>query len=84
MYDYINNKLPKSFDETWKRNHQRHQRNMTLRNANHFHVPFVRLTTQMKFPIADIPKLWNENIIDKEIDAGRPVCGVCGVCGYLI
>merc|ERR1712035_138587 len=23
MYDYINNKLPKSFDETWKRNHQR-------------------------------------------------------------
>ena len=68
MYDYINNKLPKSFDETWKRNHQRHQRNMTLRNANHFHVPFVRLTTQMKFPIADIPRLWNENVIDKEID----------------
>ena len=68
MFDYINNKLPKYFDETWKRNHQRHQRNMTLRNAYHFHVPFIRQTTQMKFPIADIPRLWNENIMDTEIE----------------
>ena len=68
MYDYIHNKLPNSFHETWKRNHQRQQGIMQLRNANHFHIPFIRLETYMKFPIAEIPKLWNEIVIDKELD----------------
>ena len=61
MYDYIQHRLPCSFDEVWKKNNTR--ANRVLRNANHFNIPFIRLESQKLFPISNFPRLWNEIII---------------------
>ena len=61
MYDYINHRLPCSFDHIWIRNDQRAER--LLRNARSFDIPFVRLQSFKNFPLSDFPRLWNEIII---------------------
>ena len=40
MYDYLNEKLPKSFANTWNRNNDLNRR--TIRNGNLLNVPFGR------------------------------------------
>ena len=61
MYDYINHRLPCSFDYTWIRNNQRAER--ALRNARSFDIPYVRLQSFKNFPLSKFPSLWNEIII---------------------
>ena len=61
MYDYINHKLPCSFDHIWQRNNQRADR--LLRNARSFDIPYVRLQSFKNFPLSEFPRLWNEIII---------------------
>lgn len=61
MYDYINHRLPCSFDHTWIRNNQRAER--ALRNARSFDIPYVRLQSFKNFPLSKFPSLWNEIII---------------------
>ena len=61
MFDYVNHRLPCSFDNIWIRNSTRTTR--VLRNNQQYNVPFVRLETFKKFPYSDLPKLWNEIII---------------------
>ncbi len=61
MFDYVNHRLPCSFDNLWIRNSTRTAR--VLRNNQQYNVPFVRLETFKKFPYSDLPKLWNEIII---------------------
>ena len=68
MYDYIHERLPRSFDGLWNRNHERVQNDRELRNANHFHIPFIRLSSFMSFPIAEIPRIWNNTIISNNFD----------------
>ena len=68
MHDFVHGRLPCSFDELWIRNYQRVQNERELRNANHFHIPYVRLESFMSFPIAQIPRLWNDTIIANNID----------------
>ena len=43
MYDYLNEKLPKSFANTWNRNNDLNRR--TIRNGNLLNVPFGRNET---------------------------------------
>jgi hypothetical protein len=61
MHDYIQHRLPCSFDHIWIRNDQRAERQ--LRNARSFDIPYIRLQSFMNFPLSDFPRLWNEIII---------------------
>ena len=61
MYDYVNLKLPGSFDNVWETNNARAGR--VLRNANLFNIPFIRLESQRNFPISNFPRLWNDIVI---------------------
>ena len=61
MYDYVNLKLPGSFDNAWETNNARAGR--VLRNANLFNIPFIRLESQRNFPISNFPRLWNDIVI---------------------
>lgn len=61
MRDYVNHKLPNSFDNLWEKNDARAGR--VLRNANLFNIPFIRLESHRNFPIANFPRLWNDIVI---------------------
>ena len=61
IIDYINHRLPCSFDHTWIRNNQRAER--ALRNARSLDIPSVRLQSFKKFPFSKFPSLWIEIII---------------------
>ena len=67
-HDYIHGRLPKSFDGLWNRNNERVENDRELRNANHFHIPFIRLSSFMSFPIAEFPRIWNDTVISNNID----------------
>ena len=58
MHDFINNKLPSSFNGMWKRNEEINPRR--LRNSNEFFIP-RSIKSFEKFPLYDYQKLWNEN-----------------------
>ena len=68
MYDFVHGRLPCSFDELWIRNHHRVENDRELRNANYFHIPYIRLESFMSFPMAQIPRLGNDTIIANNID----------------
>ena len=58
MHDFINGKLPSSFNDTWKRNSDLNLR--IIRDRNKFNVPLVKFTSIERFPFCYFQKLWNE------------------------
>ena len=58
MYEYVNGKLPKSFQDIWIKNGDRNP--LSLRNADKFYIPFVRCATKDTLPLKSFPSLWNE------------------------
>ena len=68
MYDYIHGRLPHSFDGLWITNYQRGGDDRELRNANLFDIPFIRLESFKSFPMAEIPRVWNDTVIANNID----------------
>ena len=72
MYDYLNEKLPKSFANTWNRNNDLNRR--TIRNGNLLNVPFGRNETIKRYPYFNFPIIWNQNcendLLNAEIRRG--------------
>ncbi len=62
VFDYNNSNLPVTFQNLWRRNFlTRNADNaMALRNDNDFYVPLCRLESYKKFPLYELPRLWNE------------------------
>jgi hypothetical protein len=59
MHNYVNNRLPFSFNEIWIYNHVRNPDRM-LRNANDLYVPAHNFATIKRFPLFAFPQAWNE------------------------
>ena len=75
MYDYINQKLPKSFNSVWKKNHEinnENPRNTRRANENDFHIPFMRYKAIEILPFFNFQKLWNENCNNELLTYNQP------------
>ena len=59
MHQYVNNLLPSSFNNLWKKNVQ-NVGQMRLRNADDFAIPRNRIETTKRFPLTNMPSTWNE------------------------
>jgi hypothetical protein len=59
MHNYIHQRLPFSFNETWLFNHMRNPER-ELRNANDLFVPAHHFATVKRFPLYTFPRIWNE------------------------
>lgn len=58
MHNFMNQKLPFSFNEIWILNRQRNiERN--LRNADDLFVPAHHFATVKRFPLYNFPRVWN-------------------------
>ena len=60
FHEYINGKLPVSFNGMWKRNFELRGGTRTLRNDNDFYIPIVKYKSIENFPIYHFQKLWNQ------------------------
>ena len=58
MHDYINGKLPISFENMWQKNYEVNAN--TRRNREKFFTPLIRFKAIENFPIFYYQKLWNE------------------------
>ena len=58
MHNYIHQRLPFSFNETWLFNYMRNP-NRELRNANDLYVPAHHFATVKRFPLFSFPQAWN-------------------------
>ena len=75
MYDYINQKLPKSFNSVWKKNHEIYNdnpRNTRRANENDFHIPLMRCKAIEILPFFNFQKLWNENCNNDLLTYNQP------------
>jgi hypothetical protein len=59
MHNYVNHRLPFSFNETWIFNHERNL-NRVLRNANDLYVPAHNFATIKRLPFFAFPQAWND------------------------
>jgi hypothetical protein len=65
FHSFVFNTIPKSFTATWLTTiEQRHndgqlQLLYNLRNNDDYFIPFARTSFLMRFPLFDLPKLWN-------------------------
>jgi Reverse transcriptase (RNA-dependent DNA polymerase) len=61
MYRYTNDLLPASFRNTWPTNQMRRgiEDHHVLRNANKIFVQHNRLCFTDRFPLTNVPKIWN-------------------------
>jgi hypothetical protein len=61
MHQFICSLLPASFASTWRANRERYAAAGVnfLRNEDDFQVPFARTNHLQKFPLIQIPTLWN-------------------------
>jgi hypothetical protein len=73
MHNYINNKLPFSFNETWVFNRDRNL-NRLLRNANDLYIPAHNFATLKRFPLFTFPRLWNEEEDRKLTQSSTSYC----------
>jgi hypothetical protein len=66
MHNYVHNRLPFSFNETWIFNHVRNP-DRVLRNANDMYryAPAHNFATVKSFPLFSFPQAWNEENIRK-------------------
>ena len=69
MYDYINDKLPLSFQETWIYNNIRNNRRM---DGDHFYIPIIRFKSIEKLPYFCFPDLWNKNCFNDLLNSYQP------------
>ena len=58
MHDYINGKLPLSFENMWLKNYEVNAN--IRRNRDQFYLHLIRFKAIEKFPIFYFQKLWNE------------------------
>jgi len=65
MHNYIHQRLPFSFNETWLFNHMRNPER-ELRNANDLFVPAHHFATVKRFPLFTFPRIWNEEEIQRK------------------
>ena len=60
FHAFINNLLPLSFANIWQKNDERRQVGQAiLRNQDEYYVPPSRLMSTERFPLFNLPKLWN-------------------------
>ena len=59
MYNFVNKKLPFSFNETWLTNRENNP-NRELRNADDLYIPPHNLISVRRFPLFTFPRVWNE------------------------
>ena len=57
MYDFINQRLPRSFDNRWYT--VQHRTNRVTRNSMNFHIPYFRIKLVSRLPKWCIPDIWN-------------------------
>ena len=57
MYDFINQRLPRSFDNRWYT--VQHRTNRVTRNSMNFHIPYFRTKLVSRMPKWCIPDIWN-------------------------
>ena len=61
MYDFVNLRLPETFDDTWSTNWQNNPNlNYDLRNANDFKIKRSRYVYLEDHPLFKFPRIWNE------------------------
>lgn len=83
VYDYINNRLPPSFNSLWVKNSDRNPRN--LRNSDKFFIPTVKFKGIERFPAYHFQKLWNELCDNDLLNARLPrKCFVKNLKAYLM
>jgi hypothetical protein len=73
MHNFVNNRLPISFNEMWITNRDRNPA-LQLRNANDFVVPAHRFETVKRFPYFTFPKLWNDEPPKKLTPSSKIFC----------
>jgi hypothetical protein len=69
MQRYIQGFLPVSFNEIWLTNAARQVHDTLpriLRNSENLNIPFARLSSSMKQPLVNLPKMWS-NFDNEEI-----------------
>ena len=59
MYNFVNKKLPFSFNETWLSNRANNP-SRELRNADDLYIPPHNLISVRRFPLFTFPRVWNE------------------------
>ena len=70
MFDFINEKLPKSFDNKWTTVQQR--TNRITRSSSEFHIPNFRTKLVSSFPKWSIPEIWNSfEAVDIKAETSR-------------
>lgn len=62
MYNFINNTLPISFNNTWVLNQERNRNEdrAILRNQNELFIPFSRLMSSDNHPLFSFPRIWRD------------------------
>ena len=58
--------LPSSFNNIWSNNRMRRENlyEISLRNENLINIPFTRLSSSMKMPLINLPRIWEEFSIE--------------------
>jgi hypothetical protein len=63
MQRYVQGFQPTSFNDVWVTNAARRQDGnveLTLRNDQNLHIPFLRLSSRLSQPLVKLPRLWSE------------------------
>ena len=60
MYDYLNGRLPETFDGTWRMRWEMNNNDYELRNMFDLNIPFTRYVYIDKHPLFNTLRLWND------------------------
>jgi len=71
MHNYVHNRLPFSFNETWVKNIERNPR-LNLRNAQEFFIKPVIFTSIKRLPLFNFPAVWNQEHQSKLMPDSNP------------
>jgi hypothetical protein len=66
MHNFVNQKLPFSFNETWIKNIERNP-GLNLRNAQDFYIKPINYISIKRLPLFTFPSLWNQEHHSKSI-----------------
>ena len=70
MHNFVHQKLPFSFNETWMKNNERNP-GLNLRNAQDYFVKPSIFTTLKRLPLFTFPSLWNSETALKDIQDSK-------------
>ncbi len=64
IHSFVYNTIPTAFNNTWltNREHRLNQPNnedLALRNDNNLYIPFCHKSNLLRFPLFNLPKIWN-------------------------